>query len=275
MQWINGDRIVANDEYGSQGEDLYYYEFAPRVNTYSEKDQMDNSIFNGSYSNPKCIYGETQVQNGGAIMYVSFYDLMSRIETLGADNAYERLSAIKDWYMPIYDYYVQSDNYNKKPDRFYWDYYEKSQWNDKYVPLQNGVKGGEREIGPNGVLGIDGEFLESFLMVSAIPYGFFGISTSGGDTLKINPSLPKNLKYWGMENLSFNGVKYDLTIFKNSVRIDSVRGDSNGLKVKVTLSTKSNNPKVYVNGKQITDFVIENGDVVVSVPLKSAVIEIK
>ena len=276
MEWINGDRVVDQDKYGSQGKDIYYYEFAPRVNTYSSEEQNDGSIFNGSYENPSCIYGETQVQNGGAIMYVSFFDLVSRVRTLGADNAFERLEEIKDWYGKIYEYYKNSDNYNKNPDRFYWDYYENSQWKGKYVPLQNGVKGTkERSIGPNGVLGIDGEFLESFLMISAIPYGFFGLSASGGNTLIVNPSVPKGLKYWGMENLSFNGVKYDLTVFKNSARIDSVRGNSNGLKVKISLSAKGNNPKVFVNGKEYSDFVLENGKVIVSVPLKSVVVEVK
>jgi hypothetical protein len=69
MNWISGQRIVEKDKYGSQGEDIYFFEFAPRVNTYSEEDQYDISIFNGSYQNKNCQYGVTQVQNGGAVMY--------------------------------------------------------------------------------------------------------------------------------------------------------------------------------------------------------------
>jgi hypothetical protein len=83
MDWISGERIVAADQYGSQGKDIYFFEFAPRVNTYSAENQNDLSIFNGSYENSSCIYGETQVQNGGAIMYTSIYDLMSRVSTYG------------------------------------------------------------------------------------------------------------------------------------------------------------------------------------------------
>ena len=71
MDWISGKRIVEKDVYGSQGEDIYYFEFAPRVNTYSEEEQNDLSIFNGSYNNSQCVFGETQVQNGGAVMYVT------------------------------------------------------------------------------------------------------------------------------------------------------------------------------------------------------------
>ena len=103
MDWISGERIVEKDQYGSQGEDIYFFEFAPRVNTYSEEDRYDLSIFNGSYANSECEYGVTQVQNGGAIMYVTFFDLMARMNTYGADNTYGRLNAIKDWYMEIYD----------------------------------------------------------------------------------------------------------------------------------------------------------------------------
>ncbi len=282
MDWISGERTVAADQYGSQGEDIYFYNFAPRVNTYSDKDQNDLSIFNGSYNNDLCVYGETQVQNGGAIMYVSFYDLMARMNTYGAENAFNRLLGIKDWYMDIYDYYVSSSNYNRDPDRFYWDYYETMQWDANgdgkgdYYALQNGIKGtAERDIGPNGVMGIDGEFLESFLMVSAIPYGFFGIDTANGDTLKIEPNLPNSLTYWGMENLAYNKVKYDLTIFDNSIRIDSVRGNALGISVQVTLKAGGEGSAVYVNGRKTSKYTVKDGKVMVTVPLTSVTVEVK
>ena len=112
-------------------------------------------------------------------------------------------------------------------------------------------------------------------MVSAIPYGFFGIDTENGDTLKITPNLPSGLSYWGMENLSYNKVKYDLTMFENSVRIDSVRGDASGILVKVTLNTTSNNPKVFVNGRETGNYTVKDGKVTVNVPLSSVTIEIR
>ena len=183
--------------------------------------------------------------------------------------------------MKIYDYYVSSNNYNRNPDRFYWDYYEKSQWdadgNGKgdYYALQNGIKGtAERSIGPNGVMGIDGEFLESFLMVSAIPYGFFGIDTENGNTLKIEPNLPDSLTFWGMENLSYNKVKYDLTIFDNSVRIDSVRGNAAGIQVEITLREEADKA-VYVNGRRTSKYTVENGKITVKVPLTAVTVEVK
>ncbi|MBQ8429715.1 MAG: hypothetical protein IJX30_06435 [Clostridia bacterium] len=279
MDWVSGARTVAYDQHGSQGEDIYYFEFAPRVNTYSPENQYDTSILNGFFmNNRKTEYGVTQVQNGGAIMYVSFFDLMSRLSTYGENNAYARLTAIKDWYMDVYEYYEKSDNYNTHPDRFYWDYYCKGAWENPegltYYP-QNGVKGGKERGDSTGILGLDGEFLESFLMIAAIPYGFFGIDSIGGNVLKIEPSLPDGLEYWGIENLAFNHVKYDLTAFENSVRIDSVRGDAQGLSVQVALEAENLNPNIYVNGKRTDNYTVKDGKVYVTVPLQSCTVEIK
>ena len=278
MDWISGKRTVAQDVYGSQGEDIYYFEFAPRVNTYCPEDQFDTTVLNGFYRDNPMEYGITQVQNGGAIMYVSFYDLMSRVSTYGANDAYSRLSDIKDWYMDVYDYYKASDNYNMYPDRFYWDYYCKGAWKNPdgltYYP-QNGIKGLTERGNSTGVLGIEGEFLESFLMIAAIPYGFFGVDSIDGKVLKIEPSLPNGLTYWGVENLAFNRVKYDLTMFKNSVRIDSVRGDATGLSVQVVLKTDKANPNVYVNGKQTNNYTVKDGKVYVNVPLQAGSVEIR
>lgn len=278
MDWISGKRTVAKDVYGSQGEDIYYFQFGPRVNTYSEENQYDTSILNGYYRDKVYEYGVTQIQNGGAIMYVSFYDLMSRVMTYGANDAYARLSDIKDWYMDVYDYYVQSDNYNMYPDRFYWDYYCQGAWknpdNKTYYP-QNGIKGSIERGDSSGIIGLDGEFLESFLMIAAIPYGFFGIESIDGSVLKIEPALPKNLTHWGVENLAFNGVKYDLTIFEDSVRIDSVRGNAAGLSVQVVLQADEANPDVYVNGKKTSNYTVKDGKVYVTVPLQSVSVEIR
>ena len=279
MDWISGARTVAYDQYGSQGEDIYYFEFAPRANTYSPENQFELSILNGFYTNTKDVeYGVTQVQNGGAIMYTSFYDLMSRVSTYGSNDAYARLKAIKDWYMDVYDYYTKSDNYNKHPDRFYWDYYCKGQWENPegkiYYP-QNGIKGFLERGNTTGVLGLDGEFLESLLMIAAVPYGFFGIDSIGGNVLKVEPSLPDELDYWGIENLAYNSVKYDLTMFKNAVHINSVRGEAEGLSIQVVLATDKENPNVYVNGKQINNYTVKGGKVYVTVPFQSVTVEIK
>ena len=278
MDWISGERIVEQDKYGSQGEDIYFFEFAPRVNTYTVEDQDDLSMFTGFWAHQKNVtYGEVQVQNGGAIMYTEFYDLMSRVQTYGADNAYERLTVIKDWYKDVYDWYVESDNYNAHPDRFYWDYYCKGAWENPedrtFIP-QNGIKGMQERNDGGGIIGIDGEFLESLLMISAVPYGFFGID-SLGSTLQIAPQLPDALDYWGMENLAFNGMKYDITMFDNAVMINSVRGDGSELAMQIVLDAPKSGEKVYVNGKETARYTVKEGKAYITVPFEAAVIQVQ
>ena len=279
MDWISGKRIVEKDKYGSQGEDIYYFEFAPRVNTYTVEDQDDLSMFTGFWADKKNVtYGEVQVQNGGAIMYTTFYDLMSRIQTYGADDAYNRLMAIKNWYKDVYDWYVESDNYNTHPDRFYWDYYCKGAWenpeNKTYIP-QNGIKGTQERNDGGGIVGIDGEFLESILPVAAVTYGFFGVESLDGKTIRVQPNLPQQLQYWCVENFAFNNVKYDLTIFDSAVIINSVRGDCAGLNVQVVLDAPKSGQKVYVNGKETSRYTLKDGKVYVTLPLEAVIVQVQ
>lgn len=278
MDWISGRRIVEGDI--STGDDIYYWTLGPRSNTSvngGPKDGKSLPIFaGGTYAtNTYVQYGIKQVQYGGVIMYTSFYDLMSRIKVYGTDDAFKRLKEIEGWYKEVYDYYVTSDNYETHPDRFYWDFYLKHGWKDqdRVVP-QNGIKGTKELGGGSGVIGIDGEFLESFLPIASIPYGFFGLGSSDGKTLEIAPSLPTDLDYFKVENLQFNYVKYDLTAFRNGLRIDSVRGDASEVSVQIKIKTDKKNPKVYVNGKQQYNYSFGDGVISLLLPLKAQTIEI-
>lgn len=283
MDWISGKRIVEKDKNGSQGEDIYFFELAPRVNTYCSENKNDVSIFTGMYAGATAVtYGVVQLQNGGADMYTTFYDLMSRIQTYGANDALARLKEIGAWYQDIYDYYVASENYNKHPDRFYWDYYEESQWDSngdgkgEYWLLQNSLKGmAERGGTMAGIIGIDGEFLESILPIAAVPYGFFGIQSLDGKTLQVTPNLPDSMGYWKTENLQFGGLKYDLTIFDNAVMINSVRGNASDLNVQIVLDAPKAGEKVYVNGKESNRYAVKEGKVYIAVPFKTVTVEVK
>ena len=44
--------------------------------------------------NSSGIFGTDQLQNGGANFYTMYYELMCRIKTYGADNAYRRLETL-------------------------------------------------------------------------------------------------------------------------------------------------------------------------------------
>jgi hypothetical protein len=229
------------------------------------------------------VYGVTQCQNGGAIMYSSFYDLMNRINVYGADNAFERLQAIQAWYMEIYNYYT-TENAGAAPDRFYWDYYENSQWDSngdgkgEYWALQNGIKGiEEREKVSGGIIGVDGEFLESLLPMASIYYGFFGIESVNAETLKIAPKLPGDLQYWKTENLMFCDVKYDLTIRKKALQISSISSDESAknLSLTVVFEVPDSEYGVYINGFKTDNYRVENGNIYVDVALNNVIIEIR
>ena len=232
---------------------LYDYEFAPRSNTVSGKDSLNGQWYDANWS-----FGDN-VQYGGATMYTSFYDLMARINYKGADNAFERLTAIQEWYMKVYNYYTTVANAD--PNEFYRYYYE-----NQGIQLQGS--------GTEGGLGLDAEFLESYLPLSAVAYGFFGIDSVDGKTLQIAPELPTELTYWGMENLAFNFVEYDLKAYKNGVQITSVRGDTTGLKLQIVLDWEEGD-RLYVNGVEVSADKVEDGKVYVTVAMGATIVEVR
>ena len=280
MDWVSGERTVEGDT--STDEDIYFFELAPRSNTYQGDDEYDVSIYTGIYTGrTDMVYGVTQVQNGGAIMYTSFYDLMNRINVYGADNAYERLQAIQEWYMDIYAYYTENDI---DPNWFYWDYYENSQWDSdgdgtgEYWMIQSSLKGIEKRDGYTaGVIGIDGEFLESILPMASIYYGFFGIESLNAETLQVAPKLPGALEYWTTENLVFCDVKYDMTIRSNALQISSVSDEeaAEGLSLQAVFEAPTTAYKVYVNGFATDDYSVVDGKIYVNVALDNVVIEVR
>ncbi len=264
MDWISGERIVEADKTGSTGEDIYYYEMSPRITTMNK-----DGLFNGFYENAiggSVEFGTKQIQYGGAATFLSYFDLMSRMETYGTDDAFARLKGIQEWYEKVYDYY-KNENQNPEPFDFYWDYYKEKVG----ITPQSGVHPG----GGSGIVGVDGEFLENLLMIAAVPYGFFGIDTTDGKCLTVSPQLPEELDWWKIENLGFNRVKYDLSVYANAVRIDSVRGNADGLSIQVSLDEPKGSYGVYVNGVETKNFTEEDGKVIVTVPFASAIIEVR
>ncbi len=241
MAWLAGE-----------GDDLYEYAFAPLSIT----ETGDANALNGEYE----AKGNSWVncQFGGAILYTSFYDIMARLDVNGADDAYARLTAIREWYKTVYDYYVANGT---DPYDFYRYYYD-----NQGIQLQG--------QGTAGEVGIDSEFLESSLPLASVAYGFFGIDADGGNTLSVTPELPSNLTKWGMENLAFNGVKYDLTIYGNAIQLSNVSGDVAGLSLTIALDY-AEGQRVYVNGIEVTDFTVENNKAVVTVAFGATVVEVR
>lgn len=137
-------------------------------------------------------YGD-QCQDGGAILYTSFYDVVARARYISADNAYKRLTEILDRY--------------NMPDRLMGG-----------SPLYRGEESQGGPGGHAGSVGVEGEFPESGLAPSSFLYAFLGIDADARG-LKIRPNLPSSLKYAGVRNLCYAGQMYDIKVTNTSVEI--------------------------------------------------------
>lgn len=247
--WLNGERAVAGDN--STGSDIYTFEFAPRVTTVDNQTQYVDG-----HNPPK--YGAS-VQNGGAILFTSYYDMLARFNTAGSDDAYGRLRGMKDWYLKVLNNYDGSD-----PTQFYRSYYA-----DKEITLQG--------AGAEGALGLDTEFIENAIVYNIVPEAFFGLGSEDGKMLQIAPQLPTELSFWRMENLVFHGVKYDVETGKNYLTLRNVSDSDSGLYVNVSLQTDKTNPSVYINGKKLSKdaYTVNDGVVTLKVEMRTQRIEIR
>ncbi len=267
MEWIDGDRIIEGDlAQGKKGSGyvdaenpssygIYDLEFAPRTTTI-KNDKQYYWGWNGSM----VAYGE-QVQDGGAIMFTSYYDLLARIRVRGADNAFERLKEIQAWYNKVEEAAERAGvGVSVSNQEFYRAYYR-----EQGIQMQGG--------GTAGGIGLDFEFLESALLYAAMPMGFFGIGSDGLDCLNVEPQIPGALDYWKMENLRFRDIDYDLTVGHNFVSVDSVRGDTSGKTIRITMPCKKGG-QVYVDGEK-AEFSVNGSQATVTVPFASCKIEVR
>jgi len=157
--------------------------FAPRANTIHnpERSEPQEPVpswwFFGWGGTP---FGD-QCQDGGAILYTSYFDLMARLQLLGPDNAYDRLRAILGRYA--------------EPDRLCGG-----------PPLYHGET--PQQENP-GQVGVDMPFPESGLVPCAFLYGVVG-AEAHADGLHVRPALPAALTKAGVLNVSFAGARLDL-----------------------------------------------------------------
>ncbi len=94
LDWLCGRRTIAGDT--SQGEDIYHWRFGPRSTTLRNVE-----YYTSVWSNPESIPWGGQVQDGGAVLGFSYHDLMARLKTTGADDAWQRLKAVLAWFREV------------------------------------------------------------------------------------------------------------------------------------------------------------------------------
>lgn len=252
LDWVSGKRTVEGDT--SVGEDIYFYEFAPRSTTL--KNVADYGFY---YTSPGY---STQVQDGGAVMCWSYYDLMARKTAYGADDTFARLKNIQTWYEKVLEAGGEGVN-------FYNDYY-------MYLDDGTGVWILQQSTGSNGAIGLDTEFLESIMLINVIPNAFFGMSATEYNVLSLTNELPSALNWLKIDNLLYGGVRYSARLDRNTITIDKIKNDvPKGYKISFNFRKPSANFKVTVDGVEITDYTEKDGMITVTTDFKETKVQIK
>jgi len=156
--------------------------FAPRVNT---EDNQDWWYLEGKGNIKPQPFG-SHCENGGAILYVTYYELMARLKYFGPDNAFERLQAVLKRFL--------------EPDRLCGG-----------NPLLHGEIDGWQ-------VGTSEPFPESGLVPTFFVYGFLGLEVDH-EGLHIKPELPSGLARAGVDHLCYRGVSFKLSATHSQVQV--------------------------------------------------------
>lgn len=213
MDWICGDRIVEGDT--STGADIYHWRFGPRATT---KRNIDYYLW--AWSSPESIPFGNQVQDGGAVMGFSYYDLMSRLVVRGPDSVTPRIREIADWF----DEVTAAGGYRK--------YYDGS----RDGTLQGG--------GTPGGLGLDHEFFESLLLPQVLIRGFLGFEAHP-DGFSLNPRLPSDWPELTATRIRFRDLVLDVSATHDSVEVRVLESNGHeGTTYTVTMAADGWTPRI-------------------------------
>jgi hypothetical protein len=192
VEWISGKRTVEGDT--SRGSDIYHWRFAPRATT-----KRNLEYYSWVWSAPEEVPWGDQIQDGGAVLGFSYHDIMARLKINGTDDAWNRLTAILEWFKEIQ---------NAGGYRAYYS-----------VPGRGTLQGG----GPAGGLGLDKEFSESVLVPQVMLYGFMGFKPCL-DGFALNPQLPKDWPQLTITRIQLHDVILDITAKRKKICINVVYG---------------------------------------------------
>lgn len=180
MDWVSGTRNVSEEE--STGQDIYHFGIAPRSTTISASEgEPWYETWGGAlktHEGGNAAYG-VQMQNGGAIFYVSYYDLLARGRVLGVNDAWQRMQMILEEF--------QIDQLRRDPS------------------------------GPEAmteIIGVVGEFPESGLVPLALLPVWLGAEVKAGG-LSLAPRLPDSWQEVTVRGIRFAGQPGEITVGKN------------------------------------------------------------
>ena len=158
--WVGGRRTVAGDT--SVGDDIYHWRFGPRSTT-----RRNLEYYFWGWSNPESIASGALVQDGGAVLGWTYYDLMAQLKTAGPD--------------------VASRGYRKSPSGST----IRSAKEDIGRTTAKMLPAARCKSHTAGGLGLDKEFIESVMATQVVLYGFLGFRPTYDDS-EISPQLPKD-----------------------------------------------------------------------------------
>ncbi|MFC5404264.1 hypothetical protein [Cohnella soli] len=222
FDWLDGARTVAGDT--STGSDIYFHGFAPRATT---KRNADWYVWTW---NPNAFAWGGQVQDGGAVLYESYYDVMSRLKYKTADNAWTRMKGILDWYQATQD-----------EGGYRWYYAQRS------LSLQGaGVAGG---------IGVDADFTEATIAPLSAFYGFMGVDADV-DALVVAPKLPTELSWMQVTHVNYKGS--DATVYGSTTQTKvTLTTGSTALSIKIGSLVPNASYTVYRDNVSTTSFTAD------------------
>jgi hypothetical protein len=186
LEWLDHGHSV--DGKGVRRSDIYTFKFAPRCNTIDNTDWWPVG-----WPASMSPWGD-QIQNGGADLYESYYDIIARLKTRGADDAYRR-------FMDVMRRYAEPDRLTGGRPLFTGE------------SVQGGTAGG---AGGTGIM--TSEFPESSLLAAVLVYGFLG-ADARADGLHIHPQIPSDQPFIRAENIYYHGAYLDIQASKSELAI--------------------------------------------------------
>ena len=197
MSWVEGTRSVPGDD--STGSDLYHFKVTSRATTYDAAHGPPMFIsYNGVLTvgpGGTAAFG-VQMQNGGAIFYLSYYDLLARIAQSGPDNAWDRMQGILSEF--------EVDQLRRDP---------------------LGVRAFTEMVG------IVGEFPESGLVPVSLLWGWLGLEPDAAG-LTIHPQLPAAWQQVTVRRFTYAGKSGTITA-QRGLTAASVTWDGNTFHLQV------------------------------------------
>lgn len=180
LSWLFAERSIESDT--SVGADLYHWRFGLRTSTVRNVEW-----YSPVWTDPASqAFGE-QIQDGGAVLGFTYFELMERLRWRGVDDAFQRYREVLSWYREV------------EAAGGFRPYYAS--------PRREGSLQG---CGTPGGLGLDCEFQEGRLIAAFAAHGLLGLQPDL-QRLYVRPRFPEGCSLLGIQGLQYRNVRLDLT----------------------------------------------------------------